>query len=205
MKKYINCLGIVIMFFFTYGLESTAQNYFRNIEHPLVSRSTTSNVYIKAVTITSTETRIDFVTCFTGHYIYLSPPYNSNSMYIKCGNMTYNLKRTIGISQKDNETICEPNKILEFSAIFYPFINYNKVQEFDIIEGESGKWNFYNVSMDNRLASDISLVYERAYWRGGRNWESYPYKSEWYGISNTSPKKSETRKKLKKDPNFKID
>ena len=119
--------------------------------------------------------------------------------------MTYNLKRTIGISQNDNETICEPNKILEFSAIFYPFINYNKVQEFDIIEGESGKWNFYNVSMDNRLASDVSLVYERAYWRGERNWESYRYKSEWYGISNTSPKKSETRKKLKKDPNFKID
>ena len=194
------------MFFPFITLESTAQNYFR-IEHPLVKRSTTNSVYIKAITITSKETRIDFVTCFTGRYIFLSAPYNNNSMYIKCGKMTYSLKRTIGISQYDEETICEPNKVLEFSAIFYPFINYKDAGsfEFDIIEGDNGSWNFYDISTDKKIASDLSLVYQRAYWRGERNWESYPYKTEWYGTPATSSSKNNVRKKLKKNPNFKID
>ena len=197
---------IMLLLFLCIPLKGIAQIYFR-IGHPLVKRSTTNSVYIKAITITSTETRIDFVTCFTGRYIFLSPPYNKNSMYIKCGKMTYRLKRTIGISENDQETICEPNKILEFSAIFYPFINYKHARnlEFDIIEGENGSWNFYNISTDKKLASEISLVYKRAYWRGEKNWESYPNKSEWYGVPKTSSTKKGTRKYLKKNPNFKLE
>ena len=206
MKYKFLLLMTVLVLYPMIAFECAAQNYFR-IEHPLIGRSTTNSVYIKAITITSKETRIDLVTCFTGRYIFLSPHSNNNTMYIKCGKMTYSLKRTFGISQYDEETICEPNKILEFSAIFYPFINYKDAGSFvfDIIEGDNGSWNFYIISTDKNLASDLSLVYERAYWRGGRNWESYPYKSEWYGVPETSSSKKETKKKLKKDPNFKIE
>ena len=204
--KYKYLLIIVLVLYPMIVLKCVAQNYFR-IEHPLVGRSTTNSVYIKAITITSKETRIDFITCFTGHYIYLSPRYHDDSMYIKCEGMTYSLKKTIGISQYDGETMCEPNKVIEFSAIFYPFVNYKDAGrfEFDLIEGDNGSWNFYNISTNKNLASDLSLVYERAYWRGERNWDSYPYKSEWYGVLGTSSTKKGAKKKLKKDPNFKID
>lgn len=202
MKKYINCL--MFMLFLTCMSESFAQNYLR-IEHPLVKGATTNSVYIKAINITPYETKIDFIACFTGYYIYLSSPGQYDSMYIKCNGITYNLKKTIGISQFDEVTMCEPGKVLEFSAVFSPFLKGEKVEEFDIIEGSDGSWNFRGVSTDKRLASDLSLVYERAYWRGERNWDDYPYKSEWNRVPKTSQRKSENKKKLKKDPNFKID
>ena len=206
MKKYINYLKYNIMYllFIACSIESIAQNYLK-IDHPLVGDFTSYNIFIKSITITSYETKVDFIACFTGHYIYLSPPRHSNSMYIRCGTMTYSLIRTVGIAQYDNVTVCEPNKVIEFSAIFYPFLNYEDVDRFDIIEGENGKWNFYDISTDKNLASNLSLVYERAYWRGRCNWESYPYKSEWHGVPKTSSTKKETRKKLKKDPNFKLE
>lgn len=202
MKKYINCL--MLMIFMTCVSKSFAQNYLR-IEHPLVKGATTNSVYIKAVNITPYETKIDFIACFTGYYIYLSSPDQYDSMYIKCNGITYNLKKTIGISQYDKVTMCEPGKVLEFSAVFSPFLKGEKIKEFDIIEGSDGSWNFRVVSTDKRLASDLSLVYERAYWRGERNWDDYPYKSEWNKVPETSQRKSEKKKKLKKDPNFKID
>lgn len=199
-------LSIAIFILYSFiTLDNIAQNSII-INSPLVREgSTTGNVYIKSITITSQETRIDFIACFTGNYIYLSPPYNKNSMYIKCNGSTYSLKKAIGIADKDGVTICKPNEIIEFSAIFYPFIDYKKVHEFDIIEGANGAWNFHSVSTDKHLASDLSLVYERAYWRGERNWDNYPYKSEWNSVSKTSKRKSESKKKLKKDPNFRID
>ena len=206
MKKCINFLKInlVFMLFISYSLESIAQSYLR-IEHPLVKGATTNSVYIKAINITPYETKIDFIACFTGYYIYLSSPNNWDSMYIKCNGVTYSLKKTIGISQYDNVTLCEPGKVLEFSAVFSPFLNGEKVEEFDIIEGSNGSWNFRGVSTDKHLASDLSLVYERAYWRGERNWEDYPYKSEWNREPKRTQRKSEGKKKLMKDPNFKID
>ena len=117
MKKYINCS--MLMLFLTCMSESFAQNYLR-IEHPLVKGATTNSVYIKAINITPYETKIDFIACFTGYYIYLSSPGQYDSMYIKCNGITYNLKKTIGISQYDEVTMCEPGKVLEFSAVFSP-------------------------------------------------------------------------------------
>ena len=205
MHNYRLLSRIMFLLFSLITLDCIAQNSIK-IESPLIRKgSTTNNVYIKAITITPQETIIDFIACFTGKYIFLSPPYHKNSMYIKCDGITYNLKRTIGISKVDGVTLCAPNEVVEFTAIFYPFIDYKKVSEFDIIEGVDGNWNFYAVSTDKSVASDLSVVYKRANWRGSRNWDSYPYKSRWYDASKTNSKKREIRKKLKKDPNFKID
>lgn len=173
MNQGYYCLKLIIVFFFAITLEGKTQSYFR-VEYPFVGNSTTKDVYIKAITFRNTETRIDFITCYTGHYIFLEGTGKRNAMYIRIGNRKYKLRSTYGIAETDRVTLCQPGKLLEFTAIFDPIPNKER-DNFDLIEGIDGTWNYYKVSISKYLAGeripDLVAI-------GKRNWEKQNFKEE---------------------------
>lgn len=175
MNQSNYCLKLIIVsfLFFAAILEGKTQSYFR-VEYPFVGNSTTKDVYIKAITFRDTETRIDFITCYTGHYIFLEGAGKRNAMYIRIGNRKYKLRRTFGIAEADRITLCQPGKLLEFTAIFDPIPNKER-DNFDLIEGIDGTWNYYKVSISKYLAGeripDLAAI-------GKRNWEKQNIKEE---------------------------
>ena len=175
MKKFINCLKIYILFvyFFSCVSESVAQSYLR-IEYPYTGSSTVDYVYIKCIEFTGYQTRIDFIACYTGHYIFLEDPNQRNAMYIRIGNRKYRLRSTHGIASTDRMTLCQPGELLEFTAIFAPIPDEER-DNFDLIEGIDGTWNFYNVSISKYLSRHkvpdwVSI--------NKRNWEKTNFKEE---------------------------
>lgn len=152
MKKFINCLKIYILFvyFFSCVSESVAQSYLR-IEYPYTGSSTVDYVCIKSIEFSSYQTRIDFIACHTGHYIFLEKPSQRNAMYIRIGNRKYKLRSTYGIASTDRVTLCQPGQLLEFTAIFDPIPDKER-DNFDLIEGIDGTWNFYKVSISKYLS-----------------------------------------------------
>lgn len=206
MKKNAFRLAFILlsMLFTIIALKSNAQSYQR-IDYPYVGegKSTVDHVFIKAITFTQNFTQVDFITCYTGHYIFLSAPNHKDAMYIWMNDKKYKLIQTRGISSKDGITSCQPGQLLEFSAIFEPIPDKDR-GNFNLIEGLDGTWNFYDVSISKYLARtripDLRAM-------GQRNWEKVYYKNtnttRNKPSSNTS--KKSVRRKLKKDPNFKID
>ena len=152
MKKYINNLkfNILLILFSSSFMEGIAQSYLR-IEYPYVDYSTVNGVCIKCVEFTEYQTRIDFIACYTGHYIYLENPTQKNAMYIKIGNNKYRLRSTNGIASKNGVTYCKPGNFLEFTAFFDPIPNEER-DVFDLREGISGSWNFYKISISKSLS-----------------------------------------------------
>lgn len=138
------------MFFTTCVLDSVAQSYSK-IDYPYVDKSTVDYVYIKTLEFTSNYTRIDFITCYKGNYIFLEKPGQKNAMYIRIGNKKYKLQSTYGIASTDRVTICQPGQLLEFTAFFDPIPDKER-DNFDLIEGIDGTWNFYKVSISKYLS-----------------------------------------------------
>ena len=138
------------MLFISYSLESIAQSYSR-IEYPYVDKSTTDYVYIKCIELTGYQTRIDFIACYSGNYIFLEKVGERNAMYIRIGSRKYKLRGTYGIASTDRVTYCQPGDFLEFTAYFDP-IPDNERENFDLIEGIDGSWNFYGVSISQYLS-----------------------------------------------------
>lgn len=134
----------------TVTFKSVAQTY-NKIEYPFVGGSTTDYVCIKAITFRSYETRIDFVACYTGNYIFLEKAGQRNALYIRIGKRKYRLQNTYGIASTDRVTFCQPGQLLEFSAIFEPIPDKER-DNFDLIEGIDGTWNFYKVSISKYLS-----------------------------------------------------
>lgn len=167
----------------------------KRIEYPYVIRTTADDVFIKEIILTPAETIVKFITYYTGHYIYLSPSGHLNALYIRCNGFTYNLKRTIGIASSDKQTICEPNQFLEFAAVFEPIPTDRRTGELDLIEGINGTWNYYQVRLSN-----LSSVVPDLHMRARRKYNEVVRASR----LNQNPMKRET-KRLKKNPNFKIE
>lgn len=152
MEKFIKYLRIIILLIFciTDVLESTAQSYYK-IEYPYINSSTADNVYIKNIEFTSYQTKIDFIACYSGNYIFLEKAGQRNAMYIRIGNYKYKLRETYGIASTDKVTYCQPRELLEFSAIFDPIPDKER-DNFDLIEGIDGTWNFYQISISKYLS-----------------------------------------------------
>ena len=175
------------------------------IYKPYVRKSTTGSVYIKSIKISYSETRVDFVTCYTGNYIFLYAPGTKNALYIRANDQKYKLKKVLNIAMEDKVTFCPFNSVIEFSAIFEPF--QTVVSELDVIEGESGEWNFYGVSTSNVLGGDNNIP--NLYELGKRNYESHMRQFN-KSLPNNEVKRFPAkpvrkRKQLQKDSNFKID
>lgn len=143
------------MLFFSCFTENIAQSYLR-IEYPYVGYSTESSVRIKCIEFTEYQTRIDFIASHTGRYIYLENPTQRNAMYIKIGNRKYRLRSTSGIASTDGITYCQPGQSLEFTA-FFNKIPDNERDNFDLIEGVDGTWNFFNVSINKHKGNKANF------------------------------------------------
>ena len=173
MKKYVNYLRINILFmiFTACVLESVAQSYSK-IDYPYVGSSSVDYVYIKSLEFTDNYTRVDFITCYKGNYVFLEKPGQRNAMYIRIGNKKYKLQSTYGIASADRVTICQPGQLLEFTAFFDP-IPEKERDNFDLIEGIDGGWNFYGVSISKYLSRhkvpDLVEI-------GKTNWEKNTFK-----------------------------
>lgn len=157
----------------TVTFKSVAQTY-NKIEYPFVGGSTTDYVCIKAITFRSYETRIDFVACYTGNYIFLEKAGQRNALYIRIGKRKYRLQNTYGIASTDRVTFCQPGQLLEFSAIFEPIPDKER-DNFDLIEGIDGTWNFYKISISKYLSRE---KVPDLYAIGKRNWNKINFKEE---------------------------
>lgn len=171
--KYHQLVLALLVFTTMITFKSLAQTY-NKIEYPYVGRSTIDYVCIKAITFSTYETRIDFISCYSGNYIFLEKPGQRNAMYIKIGTRRYKLKNTYGIASTDRITFCQPGQLLEFSAVFEPIPDKER-DNFDLIEGFDGGWNFYTVSISKYLSRqkvpDLYAI-------GKRNWDEKNYKEK---------------------------
>lgn len=189
---------------------------FKHIKYPYAMSLGLNEIYISSITFSSYETRINFITHYTGEYIYLR-----NSMYIKAGNRKFNLRYTVGIAETDGITICKQGQTLEFSAHFDPVPDEYR-NKFDLKEGFSDNLDFYDISIDKHL-SQFQVSYwlyslDEDFWNKIYNNEikhrfehqekaakSVLKEMEKNKRNNTLKKKTVKRNILKKDPNFKID
>ena len=167
-------LLIVILAFTSIDTFECVAQSFSKIEYPYVTNATTDNVAIKAITFGRYETKIDFIACYTGHYIFLENAGQRNAMYIKIGKRKYNLQRTSGIASTDRATICQPGQLLEFTAFFDPIPDHER-DNFDLIEGIDGTWNFYKVSISKYLSREKVPDFVAI---GQRNWDKINFKAE---------------------------
>lgn len=117
----------------------------QSISYPEI-KTATGQVIIKEISVTDFHTRIDFIYKSNediGRYIFLSPQGSENAYYIQIGSKRYNLLFTVGIGNKDGETLVMPYDNIEFYALFEKIPS--NTDTFNLIEGKNGSWNFYGV------------------------------------------------------------
>ena len=188
---------------------------FKYVKYPYAMSFGLNEIYISSITFSSHETRIDFITHYTGEYIYLR-----NSMHIKAGNHKFNLRYTVGI-ETECATICKQDQTLEFSAHFDPVPDEYR-NKIDLKEGFSDTLDFYEISIDKHLSqSQVSywlFSMDEDFWNKIYNYEiKHRFERQIRATnlvlkemeenkrSNTKQKKAVKRNILKKDPNFKIE
>lgn len=141
-------LSLVVCFLFF------ANSFAQIFPYPIVKSKTSDDVFIKSISIGEHFTRVDFIVKCSekvGHYIFLEAPGTENAMFLKANNKIYKLLQTIGISNKDGITEAHPGISVEFSAKFEKIPA--QAAQIDIIEGNSGSWNFYGVKLINPIAT----------------------------------------------------
>lgn len=122
----------------------------QNASYPDVTRKGEKDVYIRSVVTTDYYTRINFIYNNSkpkGHYIFLNLPGDEDAYFIIANGKRYNLLSTENIGNSDGITIAMPDEIVEFSAMFEKLPTY--IEEFDLIEGANGPWDFYGVKLDS--------------------------------------------------------
>lgn len=152
MRRFISMLVFMLA-----TLQCTCL-YSKDVLYPNVRHVAQKNIYIKKVNILGTTTQVDFLyrsNEATSRYIYLSLPKDGDSMYIKIKDRKYKLLFTIGIANKDRQTICHSGQEIEFSAIFEAIPE--NTEELDIIEGDTGAWHFFGVQLKSNNTNQQEL------------------------------------------------
>jgi hypothetical protein len=149
---------IISMLVFMLATLQCTSLYSKDVLYPNVRHAAQKNISIKKVNILGTTTQVDFLyrsNETTSRYIYLSLPKDGESMYIKIKDRKYKLLFTIGIANKDRQTICHPGQEIEFSAIFEAIPE--NTEELDIIEGDTGSWHFFGVQLESNNTNQQEL------------------------------------------------
>lgn len=193
MRHIILFIGMLLCCFSSYS-----QEYYKEVNWPDVTTSSCDYVFIRRIRFSETETRVDFITFYTDHYILLHSPRHKHALYIRENNhgKRYKLRWTWNISDQDRMTCCYPNRHLYFSAIFEPMPK-SEQRYISIFEGENGDWNFQYIYVENDLKENP--VMEEKFKDKERE---YFYKTQ--NKIRYKPKQS-ISKTLKKNPNFKIE
>ena len=134
---------------------------------PFVEKRMAKDVFIKSVVISENYTQVNFICKNTedkGHYIYLNSPGHKDALFIKANGIVYKLLSTRNIANINGLTAAMPDKVIEFSARFEKIPS--NVSQFDLVEGESGSWDFWGVHLtnssntaeDNKFRIDYSFV-----------------------------------------------
>lgn len=140
----MNRIGLILLLTVTFALHAVGQTY----NYPTCSSQTDKNLVISSVERSDYSTTIKFEYTRTesrGIYIFLSPPNTQGAYFIKSNDKKYKLKSTNGIGNKDGVTAAYPNKKVSFSATFEAIPK--SITKFDLIEGNSGSWNFYGITL----------------------------------------------------------
>lgn len=149
MKKIILHMSVLLV---------AIQSFSQSVSYPAIEKKIDKDIYIKSVAITDFSTQINFVYVNTkpeAHYILLKPPRHKDAYYIKANGQKYLLLSTQNIGNYDGITIVKPGEVLEFSARFEKLPS--DITKFDLIEGESGTWDFYGVQLGKLNKSKSSV------------------------------------------------
>lgn len=159
----------------TFGQVYNYPTCYSQKEKNLIISSITRNTYSAIIEFEYTRSES------TGIYIYLSPPNSSGAYFIKANDKKYSLVSTNGIGNKDGITAAYSYKTIKFSATFEPIPE--TLKEFDLIEGNSGSWNFYGIKLKSNASSipKNNSSYSQSYdncdeikYIAGRNYSSKP-------------------------------
>lgn len=123
----------------------------QTVSFPDFDRKSEKDIEIKSINSTENYTQINFVyknSKPNGHYILLNLPGHKDAYFIKANGRTYKLLSTQNIGNYDGITEALPGNYIEFSARFEKLPSYTS--EFDLIEGNSGTWDFYGVKLKKK-------------------------------------------------------
>ena len=127
-------------------LLSNAQTF-----NPTIQRQDENNLRILKIEKNTSNTVIQFEYArkeSNGIYILLSPPNSNNAYYILANGIKFNLLKTGGIANTDGITTAFYDIPVKFTATFEPLPK--SITKFDLIEGETGTWNFYGIDLSKQ-------------------------------------------------------
>ena len=147
-------LSVLYKFLFFSSVSLTSQTY----HYPVIDKKSDNDITIESIVLLNDKSIINFRFINSSNidrYILLNSPGHKNAFYIKHSNgLVFKLLYTNGISSYDGNTIANKNQPKYFSATFERLpLNTTK---FDLIEGESGDWNFFGVKLksDDQINSE---------------------------------------------------